>query len=68
MRVILNGDDHDVPVGSTVATVVTAVGVALDERGVAVAVDGDVVPRSRWASTPLNPEARVEVLRATAGG
>ena len=68
MRVTVNGDPRDVPADCTVATVVADAGVAPDERGVAVAVDGDVVPRSRWAATPLNPEARVEVLRATAGG
>ena len=64
----VNGEPRDVPADCTVAAVVADVGVAPDELGVAVAVDGDVVPRSRWAATPLTPEARVEVLRATAGG
>ncbi len=68
MRVTVNGDPRDLGTDATVAVAVAAVGVAPDERGVAVAVDGAVVPRSAWRDTPLTPEARVEVLRATAGG
>lgn len=37
-------------------------------RGVAVAVDGEVVPRSQWSSTALRDGASVEVLTAAAGG
>jgi sulfur carrier protein len=68
VRVTLNGDPRDVRPGTTVAAVVLEAGVAPDERGVAVAVDGEVVPRTRWGGTSLEPEARVEILRATAGG
>ena len=39
-----------------------------DERGVAVAVDGEVVPRARWESFALGADARVEVLTAMQGG
>jgi sulfur carrier protein len=39
-----------------------------DERGVAVAVDGEVVPRTDWGSFALGADARVEVLRAMQGG
>jgi sulfur carrier protein len=38
------------------------------EPGVAAALDGDVVPRERWDSTPLRDGAAVEVVRAAAGG
>ena len=37
-------------------------------RGVAVAVDGEVVPRARWESFALGADARVEVLTAMQGG
>jgi sulfur carrier protein len=39
-----------------------------DARGVAVAVDAEVVPRGAWASTPLAEGAEVEVLTAIQGG
>jgi sulfur carrier protein len=37
-------------------------------RGIAVAVDGVVVPRSRHASTELRDGARVEIVKAVQGG
>lgn len=37
-------------------------------RGVAVALNGTLVPRAAWAATPLNPGDRVEIVRAAAGG
>jgi sulfur carrier protein len=41
---------------------------APDGRGIAVAVNGEVVPRTAWAGTPLRDGDRVEVLSATQGG
>lgn len=66
MTITLNGEATDVAPGATVAAVVTILG--LPDRGVAVAVDGQVVPRSAWASTALPPAARVEVVTAMQGG
>ncbi len=40
----------------------------LDARGVAVAVDGEVVPRAAWESFVLPARRRVEVLTAMQGG
>ena len=37
-------------------------------RGVAVAVDGEVVPRAAWVLFTLADDARVEVLTAMQGG
>jgi len=37
-------------------------------RGVAVAVDAEVVPRGEWDRTRLAPGARVEVVQAIQGG
>jgi sulfur carrier protein len=68
VRISLNGAERDLPDGATVAAAARLVGVAPDERGVAVAVEGAVVPKARWAETPIPDGARVEVVRATAGG
>ena len=38
------------------------------DQGVAVALDGAVVPRSRWASTEVPEGARVDALTAVQGG
>ena len=67
MNVVLNGHVRALPEGSTVDAAVTAAGVQ-STRGVAVAVDGEVVPRGRWKRTPLREGQKVEVLQAVQGG
>ena len=37
-------------------------------RGVAVALNGAVVPRARWAATALNAGDVVDIVRAMQGG
>jgi thiazole synthase len=68
MTVELNGDRIELPEGATVATAVERSGAAPEGRGVAVAVDGDVVPRSQWEQTELAEGQSVEVLAAIQGG
>lgn len=67
-EVVLNGESHRLPDGATVADAVCASGAPADGRGVAVALDGEVVARASWSSTQLSPGARVEVLQAVQGG
>ena len=64
----LNGQDSDVRAGESVAEVLGRLDVPSDARGVAVAVDGEVVPRAQWDSFMLQEHARVEVLSAMQGG
>jgi sulfur carrier protein len=64
----LNGQAEQLPDGATVADAVKAVGVNGETRGVAVAVDGEVVRRADWVTTPLAERQVVEVVRAVQGG
>jgi sulfur carrier protein len=66
VQVTVNGRETDVDGGTTVAALV-AVRIG-GHRRVAVALNGEVVPRSRWETTGLNPGDAVEVLAPTAGG
>ena len=66
LRITVNGEERLVPAGTSVADVVSAV--VADVRGLAVAVDRDVVPRARWAETTLEVGASVEIVTAVAGG
>ena len=68
MIVRLNGEDRELADGATVAAAVESLGVPVDARGVAVAVDREVVPRGEWATTQLTAGARVEILTAIQGG
>ncbi|MEH1123335.1 sulfur carrier protein ThiS [Micromonospora sp. CPCC 206061] len=66
MNVVLNGTAHVLPDGATVAE---AVAVATDRtRGVAVAVNGEVVPRTGWPGAVLRDGDQIEVLTAAQGG
>lgn len=66
--VVLNGNDHALPDGATVADAVRAAGAAGDGQGVAVALCGEVVPRARWQTRKLEEGEQVEVLHAVQGG
>jgi sulfur carrier protein len=66
--IYLNGNPHDDGAGQTVAAVLRLLGLPDDARGVAVAVDGEVVPRAGWATFAVPDGARVEVLTAMQGG
>ncbi len=40
----------------------------IEARGVAVAIDGEIVRRSDWPTTLVPDRSRVEVVTAAAGG
>ena len=66
MELTVNGAASEVDDATTVAQLVAAR--AEEHRRVAVAVNGDVVPRSAWGTTGLQAGDAVEVLVAVAGG
>ena len=68
VNVTVNGDRRELPAGATVASVVAALPNAPEGRGVAVAVEGEVVPRAHWQNVELREGARVEVVVAVQGG
>jgi len=62
----VNGKPADVAPGTSVAELVRSMDAP--DRGVAVAVDGEVVPRATWEATQVADEARVEIVMAVQGG
>jgi sulfur carrier protein len=68
VNVHVNGEPRQLPAGATVASVVELLDVAAGARGVAVALDGEVVRRSRWSTTELREGSLVEVVAAIGGG
>jgi sulfur carrier protein len=68
MTIELNGERVVVEPAATVSAVVERIGAGGERRGVAVAVDGEVVPRSAWPNTELRDGQRVEILGAIQGG
>jgi sulfur carrier protein len=68
VAVTINGDRREMPAGATVATVVESLPNVPDGRGVAVAIEGEVVPRTQWPNVALSDGAKVEVVVAVQGG
>jgi sulfur carrier protein len=68
MIVAVNGAATEVPDGATVASVLANLEVPSVGRGIAVAVQGEVVPRGEWVRTALHDGDRVEVVAAIQGG
>ena len=66
--ILINGERCDLAAGETVVAALQRLGLDARVRGVAVAVDGEVVPRTAWESFALAGDARVEVLTAMQGG
>jgi sulfur carrier protein len=68
VNVTVNGEPRQLPAGATVASVVELLDVTPGARGVAVALDAEIVTRAQWADTALHEGARVEVVAAIQGG
>lgn len=66
MIVFVNGERREVSAPVTLDQVLGLGGQA--PRGIAVAVDGEVVPRARHRTTSLAEGARVEIVTAVQGG
>lgn len=66
--IILNGNRREEGAGESIVAVLKLLGLSADARGVAVAVDGEVVPRAGWETFAIPEGARVEVLTAMQGG
>ena len=65
MKVIVNDQHVEVDEQTTVASLLARLG--FPEKGIAVAVDWAVLPRSQW-QTPLTDGAKLEVVTAVQGG
>ena len=65
--IFLNGEPRDRE-GATIAELLVDLGVEDRARGVAVAVDGEIVPRAEWDERRINEGERVEALSAMQGG
>lgn len=65
LNLVVNGEETPVAPGSSVADLVGVLG--LPDRGIAVALDGELVPRGRWDQL-LDNGSTVEIVTAVQGG
>jgi len=66
MQIILNGEATAVAEGISVNDLIA--GLQLTGRRVAVEINGDLVPRSRWPEVRIKDGDRAEVVHAIGGG
>ena len=66
VSVIVNGETRALPPGVTLEDVVSEL--TASPKGVAVAVNGEVVPRRAWSATALAERDEVEIVTAVQGG
>jgi sulfur carrier protein len=66
MTVVVNGQQCEVPPESTLTDVVAQL--TATPQGIAVALNGSVVPRGSWPNTVLTDADTVEILTAVQGG
>jgi sulfur carrier protein len=65
--IFVNGEPRE-GAGATLAELLSDLGVDPGARGVAVAVDGEVIPRAEWGELTITEGQRVEALSAMQGG
>jgi sulfur carrier protein len=63
----INGESEPLR-AATIETLLTERAVDTGQRGIAVALNGAVVPRAAWRDTPLKPGDAIEIVRARQGG
>jgi sulfur carrier protein len=63
----INGEAETLAV-ATLAELLAEKAVDVAQRGIAVALNGSVVPRAEWQATKLHPGDSVEIVRARQGG
>jgi sulfur carrier protein len=63
----VNGESESLGV-ATLAALLAEKALDTGQRGIAVALNGAVIPRSAWAETSLKPGDSVEIVRARQGG
>ena len=65
MKILVNDEEVEVDRETTIAALVDRLG--YPQKGIAVAVDWTLIPRSHWDTT-LSEGARIEVVTAVQGG
>ncbi len=66
MEIELNGAPHPVAENLNVQDLVASLDLA--NKSLAVAINREVVPRSKWAERVLQPSDRVDIVKAIGGG
>lgn len=67
MTIFLNNQERELPEPPTVTALLQLLALA-QSRGIAIAVNNEVLPRDQWPTHELQPHDRLTLIRATQGG
>ena len=66
MEVLVNGEKREIPEGLSVSALIEHLGMPLDR--VALERNRDILPRTHWKSTPVQPNDVFEIVHFVGGG
>lgn len=67
MEIFINNEAFQTPLDSTLKHVLSENGLS-DQKGIAVAINNTVVPKTNWGKKTLIPQDKITVIKATQGG
>jgi sulfur carrier protein len=68
MNLTINGKQESIEGSPTISEVIARLGKDPAGKGLAVALNGEVVPRSKWDQRRVETDDRIELLEAAQGG
>jgi sulfur carrier protein len=66
MEIVVNGESREIPEGLSVAALIEHLGMPLDR--VALERNRDILPRTHWKSTLVQPNDVFEIVHFVGGG
>lgn len=66
MKVVINGEPHDIPAGLTVQALLRYLNV--NEERIAVERNQEIVRRADWTTTHIEENDRLEIVHFVGGG
>ena len=68
MKIRVNGKTKEIRLNINVHDLLIALDLNPTQPGIAVAVDREVIPKTKWQATKLRENSDVEIIRAVQGG
>lgn len=67
MEVLVNQKSQHTEEGATLFELLRNIGID-EPRGIAVAINNEIIPKIQWVNHPLKPADKITIIRATQGG
>ncbi len=68
MDITVNGETKEVSPGLTLQQLLLDLEIDPSRPGIAVAINQEVIPRTLWEETEIQPDSEIEIIRAAQGG